>query len=78
MFSYMKKLSNKTIFLTSLNLLCRKSSTFNCTRRSIVSGRVVNEFSLKAKTFKLTKLPISGGNCCIRLLYKYNSRTWIN
>ncbi len=62
-------------FLTSLNLLCRKSRTFNCTRRSIVSGNVVNEFSLKANTFKLTKLPISSGNCCIRLLYKYNSLT---
>lgn len=43
-----------------------------------MSGKVVNEFSLKAKTFKLTKLPISGGNCWIRLLYKYNSRTCVN
>lgn len=51
--------------LTSVNLLCRKSSNLKFSRFASESGNVVREFSFKANFSKFTKHPISGGNCTI-------------
>ncbi|KFM76462.1 hypothetical protein X975_07750, partial [Stegodyphus mimosarum] len=54
----------------SFSLLCLRSRTFNSFKLTKVSGRLVNEFSLKARVFKLTKPPISGGRVVNLLPYK--------
>ena len=54
--------STEIKFLTSLSLLCRKSSTLSCLRLVNVSGRLCKEFSLSARVCKPVRCPSSCGN----------------
>ena len=73
---------NSTIKLqkvnTSVSLLCLRSSKRNFSKFCIVSGKLVKEFSFRAKVSRLTSIPISGGNCTILFPYRYSSFRWIN
>lgn len=59
--------------LTSVNLLCRMSKNSKFFKNAKLSGKLVNEFSYKAKTLRLDNRPISFGNVCNLFVYKYSS-----